>query len=279
MTEGVVESLKVVTEKASLRIAEFAFDLAAKEGRPTVSAIHKANIMKLSDGLFLECVRRVSRDYPDIELRELIIDNCAMQLVTKPEQFDVLVMDNLYGDIISDLCAGLVGGLGVAPGSNVGKECAVFEGRSRQRPGHRGQGPREPDGGDPLGGDARHASRRAGSGYAHRKGGRRGARRSRKPHGRPARQGHDAHDHRRHRREPRRLGSPRRRGERSRGRRDARPRSPLALPSPLVPPLRPLTLPRREAMRPVLVLALDGATFDLIEPMVARGELPISPPG
>jgi isocitrate dehydrogenase (NAD+) len=127
VTDGVVESLKVVTEKASLRIARFAFELARAEGRSVVSAIHKANIMKLSDGLFLECVRRVSRDYPEIELRELIIDNCAMQLVTRPEQFEVLVMDNLYGDILSDLGAGLIGGLGVAPGSNIGVDCAVFE--------------------------------------------------------------------------------------------------------------------------------------------------------
>lgn len=127
VTDGVVESLKVVTEKASLRIARFAFELARTQGRKSVSAIHKANIMKLSDGLFLECVRRVHRDYREIELRELIIDNCAMQLVTRPEQFDVLVMDNLYGDILSDLGAGLVGGLGIAPGSNIGEECAVFE--------------------------------------------------------------------------------------------------------------------------------------------------------
>jgi isocitrate dehydrogenase (NAD+) len=124
---GVVESLKVVTESASLRIARYAFELAREQGRPSVAAIHKANIMKLSDGLFLECARRVSRDYPEIELRELIIDNCAMQLVTRPQQFDVLLMDNLYGDILSDLCAGLVGGLGVVPGSNIGEDCAVFE--------------------------------------------------------------------------------------------------------------------------------------------------------
>ncbi len=127
VTPGVVESIKVVTEKASLRIARYAFELATREGRSSVAAIHKANIMKLSDGLFLECVRRVARDYPDIELRELIIDNCAMQLVTRPEQFEVLVMDNLYGDILSDLGAGLIGGLGVAPGSNIGIDCAVFE--------------------------------------------------------------------------------------------------------------------------------------------------------
>jgi len=124
---GVVESLKVVTEHASLRIARYAFELATRLERKSVTAVHKANIMKLSDGLFLECARRVSRDFPKIELREIIIDNCAMQLVTKPEQFDVLLMDNLYGDILSDLCAGLVGGLGVVPGSNVGENCAVFE--------------------------------------------------------------------------------------------------------------------------------------------------------
>ncbi len=127
VTPGVVESLKVVTEKASLRIARFAFELAVSQGRRRVAAVHKANIMKLSDGLFLECARRVSRDYPKVELREIIIDNCAMQLVTKPEQFEVLLLDNLYGDILSDLCAGLVGGLGVVPGSNLGDDCAVFE--------------------------------------------------------------------------------------------------------------------------------------------------------
>ena len=124
---GVVESLKIVTERASLRIARFAFELAREQGRRQVAAIHKANIMKLSDGLFLECARRVARDFREIEYRELIIDNCAMQLVTKPRQFDVLLLDNLYGDILSDLCAGLVGGLGVVPGSNLGSDCAVFE--------------------------------------------------------------------------------------------------------------------------------------------------------
>jgi isocitrate dehydrogenase (NAD+) len=141
---GVVESLKVVTEAASLRIARYAFELARKQGRPSVAAIHKANIMKLSDGLFLECARRVSRDYPEIELRELIIDNCAMQLVTKPEQFDVLLMDNLYGDILSDLGAGLVGGLGVVPGSNIGVECAVFEAVHGSAPDLAGKGKANP---------------------------------------------------------------------------------------------------------------------------------------
>ncbi|HIF94597.1 MAG: isocitrate/isopropylmalate dehydrogenase family protein [Myxococcales bacterium] len=144
VTAGVVESLKVVTETASLRIARYAFELAREQKRPSVAAIHKANIMKLSDGLFLECARRVARDYPEIELRELIIDNCAMQLVTRPEQFDVLLMDNLYGDILSDLGAGLVGGLGVVPGSNVGSECAVFEAVHGSAPDLAGQGKANP---------------------------------------------------------------------------------------------------------------------------------------
>jgi isocitrate dehydrogenase (NAD+) len=124
---GIVESIKVVTERACLRIAEYAFALAAREGRKTVTAVHKANIMKLSDGLFLECARRIARDHRGIEYREIIIDNCAMQLVRDPTQFDVLLLENLYGDILSDLCAGLVGGLGVVPGSNIGADCAVFE--------------------------------------------------------------------------------------------------------------------------------------------------------
>jgi isocitrate dehydrogenase (NAD+) len=144
VTEGVVESLKVVTEKASLRIARFAFELARERGRDSVTAVHKANIMKLSDGLFLECARRVARDYPEVELRELIIDNCAMQMVTRPEQFDVLLMDNLYGDILSDLGAGLVGGLGVVPGSNIGTECAVFEAVHGSAPDLAGKGKANP---------------------------------------------------------------------------------------------------------------------------------------
>lgn len=118
---GVVESLKIITERASLRIARFAFEYAVKHGRKKVTAVHKANIMKLSDGLFLECCRRVARDYPQIEYEELIVDNTCMQLVTRPERFDVMVMENLYGDIISDLCAGLVGGLGLTPSANVGE--------------------------------------------------------------------------------------------------------------------------------------------------------------
>jgi isocitrate dehydrogenase (NAD+) len=124
---GIVESLKVVTEAASLRIAEYAFALAEREGRREVAAVHKANIMKLSDGLFLECARRVSKRHPTIAFREIIVDNCAMQLVKDPTQFDVLLLGNLYGDILSDLGAGLVGGLGVVPGANVGESCAIFE--------------------------------------------------------------------------------------------------------------------------------------------------------
>jgi isocitrate dehydrogenase (NAD+) len=124
---GVAESLKIVTERASARIAEFAYRHARATGRKKVSIIHKANIMKLSDGLFLETARRVSKKFAEIETNEVIVDACAMQLVRFPERFDVLVMDNLYGDIMSDLCAGLVGGLGVVPGANLGDKYAVFE--------------------------------------------------------------------------------------------------------------------------------------------------------
>jgi len=124
---GIVESLKIVTERASLRIAEHAFLVAKRDGRRLVTAVHKANIMKLSDGLFLECARRVARNHPDVTYDEIIVDNCAMQLVRDPTRFDILLLENLYGDILSDLCAGLVGGLGVVPGINVGEDCAVFE--------------------------------------------------------------------------------------------------------------------------------------------------------
>jgi isocitrate dehydrogenase (NAD+) len=124
---GIVESLKIVTERASLRIAEHAFLLAERDGRRRITAVHKANIMKLSDGLFLECAQRVAREHPVVEYDEIIIDNCAMQLVLDPTRFDILLLENLYGDILSDLCAGLVGGLGVVPGMNIGDDCAVFE--------------------------------------------------------------------------------------------------------------------------------------------------------
>ncbi len=124
---GVVESLKIITERASTRIARFAFDYARKAGRKKIAAVHKANIMKLSDGLFLDCIRKVAQGYPEIEYHEIIVDNCCMQLVMRPGQFDVLLLENLYGDIVSDLCAGLVGGLGLVPGANMGEACAVFE--------------------------------------------------------------------------------------------------------------------------------------------------------
>jgi len=124
---GVVESLKIITEYASTRIGRFAFEHARKHGRKKVTSIHKANIMKLSDGLFIESVRKVARDFPDIAYDEKIVDAACMHLVMKPEQFDVLVMPNLYGDIVSDLCAGLVGGLGVVGAANLGTEVAVFE--------------------------------------------------------------------------------------------------------------------------------------------------------
>jgi isocitrate dehydrogenase (NAD+) len=124
---GVVESLKIITEKASTRISLFAFQHARANGRRLVTAIHKANIMKLSDGLFLESTRKVSHDFPDISYDERIVDAACMRLVMTPEKFDVLVLPNLYGDIVSDLCAGLVGGLGVVPGANMGEDSAVFE--------------------------------------------------------------------------------------------------------------------------------------------------------
>ncbi len=124
---GVVESLKIITEVASTRIAEFAFGHARREGRKKVTAIHKANIMKLGDGLFLDSVRAVSRRFTDVLYDERIVDAACMHLVMRPEQFDVLVLPNLYGDIVSDLCAGLVGGLGVVPGANLGAGVAVFE--------------------------------------------------------------------------------------------------------------------------------------------------------
>jgi isocitrate dehydrogenase (NAD+) len=124
---GVVESLKIITEKASTRIAKFAFEYARKTGRNKIHAIHKANIMKLSDGLFLKSVRAVAEKYSDIEYKELIVDNACMQIVIDPQQFDILLLPNLYGDVMSDLAAGLVGGLGVVPSGNIGDEGAIFE--------------------------------------------------------------------------------------------------------------------------------------------------------
>jgi len=124
---GVVEAVKVITARASRRIARYAFELARRERRRRVTAIHKANIMKLSDGLFLACARQVGKLHRRIKYDELIVDNACMQLVLRPQVFDVLLLENLYGDIVSDLCAGLVGGLGLVPGANVGDRCAIFE--------------------------------------------------------------------------------------------------------------------------------------------------------
>jgi isocitrate dehydrogenase (NAD+) len=124
---GVVESLKIITERASTRIARFAFEYARKHSRKKIHAIHKANIMKLSDGLFLNSIRKVAPEYPEIEYKELIIDNACMQMVLNPHQFDMLLLTNLYGDIMSDLAAGLVGGLGVVPSGNIGETVALFE--------------------------------------------------------------------------------------------------------------------------------------------------------
>lgn len=137
---GVVESIKVITEKASTRIARYAFEFAKSENRRKVTAVHKANIMKLSDGLFLDCFRRVAEQYPDIEADDKIVDNACMQLVMRPEQFDILLLENLYGDIVSDLCAGLVGGLGLVPGANIGELGAVFEAVHGSAPDIAGQG-------------------------------------------------------------------------------------------------------------------------------------------
>src|SRR5262245_55085311 len=124
---GVVESLKIITEKASTRIARFAFTYARSEKRKKITAIHKANIMKMSDGLFLKCFEEIGKLYPGIERQSMIVDNASMQLVMRPEQFDILLCENLYGDIVSDLCAGLIGGLGLVPGANIGEKGAVFE--------------------------------------------------------------------------------------------------------------------------------------------------------
>ena len=124
---GVMESLKITTEKACTRIAKFAFDFARAHGRKKIAAIHKANIMKLTDGLFLDCARRMATQYPDIAFGDLIVDNACLQLVLDPLKLDVLLLENLYGDIVSDLAAGLVGGLGVVPGANLGDQHALFE--------------------------------------------------------------------------------------------------------------------------------------------------------
>jgi isocitrate dehydrogenase (NAD+) len=124
---GVAQAFKIITEKGSTRIAKAAFEYARKHGRKRVHSIHKANIMKLTDGLFLECARRVAAEFPEIEYKEHIVDNTCMQLVLNPYQYDVILTENLYGDILSDLCSAFVGGLGLVPGANLGADCAIFE--------------------------------------------------------------------------------------------------------------------------------------------------------
>jgi isocitrate dehydrogenase (NAD+) len=137
---GVVESLKIITERASTRIAKFAFEYAKREGRKKITCVHKANIMKLSDGLFLDCFRNVAQKNATIQAEDKIVDNVCMQLVLRPEQFDILLLENLYGDIVSDLCAGLIGGLGLVPGANIGELGAVFEAVHGSAPDIAGQG-------------------------------------------------------------------------------------------------------------------------------------------
>lgn len=144
VVKDVVTSLKVITRTASLRIAHAAFNYAKKNGRKKVTAIHKANIMKLADGLFLRCCREVAQQFPDVQYKELIVDNASMQLVMRPESFDILLLPNLYGDIVSDLAAGLVGGLGVVPGANIGDTHAVFEAVHGSAPDIAGQGKANP---------------------------------------------------------------------------------------------------------------------------------------
>ena len=140
VVDGVVESLKIITRRASTRIARFAFDYSRRQGRKRVTAVHKANIMKMADGLFLRCFREVAEEFPEIEADERIVDNMAMQLVVHPDRYDVMVLPNLYGDILSDLCAGLVGGLGIVPGANHGEREAVFEAVHGSAPDIAGQG-------------------------------------------------------------------------------------------------------------------------------------------
>jgi isocitrate dehydrogenase (NAD+) len=144
IVKDVVTSLKVITRSASERIARYAFSYAQRNGRKHVTAIHKANIMKLADGLFLRCCREVAEEYPEIQYKELIVDNASMQLVLRPETFDILLLPNLYGDIVSDLAAGLVGGLGIVPGANMGESHAVFEAVHGSAPDIAGQGKANP---------------------------------------------------------------------------------------------------------------------------------------
>ncbi|KAJ6218688.1 hypothetical protein RDWZM_004500 [Blomia tropicalis] len=127
IVSGVVQSIKLITEPASRRVAEYAFEYAKANGRKTVTAVHKANIMRMSDGLFLQCCRETAEKHPEIKYKEMYLDTVCLNMVQDPSNFDVLVMPNLYGDILSDLCAGLIGGLGITPSGNIGKDGAVFE--------------------------------------------------------------------------------------------------------------------------------------------------------
>ena len=142
---GVAQGFKIITEKASTRVAKFAFEYAARHGRKRIHAIHKANIMKLTDGLFLECARKVAEGFPQVEYREHIIDNTCMQLVLNPYQYDVILTENLYGDILSDLCSAFVGGLGLVPGANLGAEVRGVRGSAWVCAGHRGERPGKSD--------------------------------------------------------------------------------------------------------------------------------------
>ena len=144
VVKDVVTSLKVITRTASERIARYAFNYACSNKRKQVSAIHKANILKLADGLFLRCCREVAAEFPEIQYKEMIVDNASMQLVMRPQTFDVLLLPNLYGDILSDLAAGLVGGLGIVPGANMGTKHAVFEAVHGSAPDIAGQGKANP---------------------------------------------------------------------------------------------------------------------------------------
>ena len=140
----VAQAIKVITRPGSRRLHKYAFELVRAQKRKRLTVVHKANIMKLTDGMFLEEFYKVAKEYPDVQADDILVDNCCMQLVTKPEKFDVLVTENLYGDIVSDLCAGLVGGLGLAPGANIGENCAVFEAVHGSAPDIAGKGVANP---------------------------------------------------------------------------------------------------------------------------------------
>lgn len=144
ISDDEMHSIKIITRSASMRIIEAAFEYAKAHGYPSVTVVTKANIMKLTDGLFLECGREVAKNYPDIELKEVLVDNMAMQLVIRPQEYGVIVTENLYGDILSDLMAGLIGGLGLVPGANLGEDMAIFEAAHGTAPDIAGQNKANP---------------------------------------------------------------------------------------------------------------------------------------